>query len=193
MMRFVVCAGALGLAACASGGAAPEGGLRSNGTMPTLNQLGPQSPNGSGSGQASAYTTSDLGMQTYVSVPLDTAYLALKKAYLSLGVDITTQDASSHVVGNGRVSVRQKMLGRNLSAFFNCGLDAATGWPRADHYQVIFSVVSTLSNANAGRTRVVTLVTGQASDLATSASAVYCSSTGLMERTILKAAGYEAD
>jgi hypothetical protein len=193
MMRLVVCAGALGLAACASGGAAPEGGLRSNGPLPSSSTYGPQSANGNHNGQASGYTTSDLGMQTYVSVPLDTAYTALKKAYLSLGLEITTQDAGAHVVGNDRVSVRHKMLGRNLSAFFNCGLDAATGWPRADHYQVVFSVVSTLSNANAGRTRVVTLVTGQASDLATSASAVYCSSTGLMETTLLKTAGYQAD
>ncbi|HZS58445.1 MAG TPA: hypothetical protein VFA43_04195 [Gemmatimonadaceae bacterium] len=138
-------------------------------------------------------TSADLGMQTYVPQPLDSAYTNLKKAYLSMGIELTTLDPASHVVGNRRVAVRTKMLGRNLSAFLNCGQDAVMGWPRADHYQVIFSVVSTLSSADAGRTRVVTLVTGEASDMASSASAVYCSSTGALESTILKAAGYQAD
>jgi hypothetical protein len=197
MKRFIVCLGAVGLAACAS--SAPEGGLRSNGTLPSSNGLsvarrggdaGRQGPAGSGLGSATAYTSADLGMLTVVPSPLDSAYTALTKAYLSLGLPVT-RDPSAHVVGDDHVVVMRTMLGRRLSAFLNCGADAIMGSPRADTYQVTFSVMSTLSSADSGRTRVVTLVTGQASDLATSASSVYCSSTGLMERTLLKAAGFQ--
>jgi hypothetical protein len=130
-------------------------------------------------------------MQSYVPVSLDTAYTALKKAYLSLGLEITRQDPAAHVVGNPRVVVLHKMMGRNLSAYFNCGQDAVMGWARADHYQVIFSVVSTLSASDTARTRVVTLVTGSATDLSTSASTVNCSSTGVLETALLNAAGYQ--
>jgi len=195
-MRFAVGLGALGLAACAS--TAPEGGPRDSGPIPVQAMYSfPGTIKHPAAGQSGsrvyATTSADLGMQTFLSVPLDSAYRALQKGYLALGLELTTKDEASHVVGNNRVVVRQKMLGRNLSAYFICGQDAVMGWPRADHQQVIFSAVSTLSKADDGHTRVVTLVTGEASDLATSASAVYCSSTGLLETTILKAAGYEAD
>jgi hypothetical protein len=52
-------------------------------------------------------------------------------------------------------------------------------------------MVSTLTKNDAGSTRVVTLVTGMASDIATSASDVYCSSTGVLETALLNAAGYQ--
>jgi hypothetical protein len=189
MMRFAVCLGALGLAACAS--SAPEGGLRNNGPIPVSNGATKQrTSTGKGLSVANSYTSADLGMSTVVPAPLDTAYTALTKAYLSLGLQVS-RDPGAHVVGNDHVVVMRNMLGRKLSAFFNCGMDAVIGSPRADTYQVTFSVMSTLSAADAGHTRVITLVTGQAADLATSASAVYCSSTGLMENTLVRAAGFE--
>ena len=192
MMRYLVSLSAIALVGCAT--SAPEGGPRDNGAFPTTRQVnmrpGAVDATSNASGRASAMTSSDLGMLTNVPVPIDSAYAALTKAYASLGLPITTKDPVAHTVGNGRVVVLHKMMGRNLSAYLSCGIDPVMGRQRADTYQVIFSMVSTLMKNDSGSTRIVTLVTGQATDLATSASSVYCSSTGVLEGALLQAAGY---
>jgi hypothetical protein len=193
-MRWVMCAVPLVAVGCHTG--APEGGPRENGPFPTSSGISDTHqllPPGNSTGRANFTTTADLGLQTYLSVPVDTAFTALKKGYLSLGLEITKQDPAEHVVGNSRVVVLHKMMGRNLSAFLNCGPDAVMGWPRADHYQVIFSILSTLTARDSGHTRLVTLVTAEASDMATSASGIYCSSAGVLETALLNAAGYQPD
>ena len=187
-----MCAAALVAVGCHTG--TPEGGPRDNGAFPTssgLSKMGEALPHGNSTGRVSAFTTSDLGMLTTVPVPLDSAYSALTKAYATLGLPVTTNDPAEHTVGNRHVVVLHKMMGRNLSAFFSCGIDAVMGRQRADTYKVSFSMVSTLTKNDAGSTRVITLVTGMASDIATSASDVYCSSTGVLETALLNAAGYQ--
>lgn len=185
MMRFVVCAVALGVSGCASGGGAPAGGLR---------DVAETTPNGNSNhreGSHILYGNADLGEESIVPAPLDTAYAALTAAYQSLGVDIKTNDPSQHVFGNRHIVVMRTWLGSRLSTFFSCGNDPAIGAPRADSYQLIISVVSTLTAKDAQNTRVTTLASATATDLATSASAVYCASTGKIERSLLKAAGFQ--
>lgn len=187
MKRSVVCAVAAmvwGLVGCASGGQAPEGGVRDVAqTLP--------SESSSREGSHIIYGNADVGEESFVPVPLDTAYDAMTMAYKSLGVDIMTSDPAQHVLGNRHIVVMRTWLGSRLSTFFNCGNDPAIGTPRADSYQLIISVVSTLSPKDGQNTRVTTLASATATDLATSASAVYCPSTGKIERSLLKAAGFE--
>jgi hypothetical protein len=185
MMRFVVCAMTLAAMGCASkGGSPPEGGIRDVAETPTGNGNGRQ-------GAHIVYSDADLGDQTIVPAPLDTAYAAITTAYRSLGLEIKTSDPSAHMVGNQHIVVMGTWLGSRLSTYFSCGLDPTIGRPRADSYRLTISVVSTLSAKDAKDTRVTTLVSAQANDLATSASAVYCPSTGKLERTILRAAGFQ--
>jgi hypothetical protein len=184
MMRFVVCAMALGLVGCATGGGAPAGGLRD------VVETTPNGNNNSREGSHIVYSTADLGEENVVPAPLDTAYAAMMTAYRSLGVDIKTSDPARKVLGNRHIVVMRTWLGSRLSTFFNCGNDPAIGTPRADSYQLIISVVSTLSAKDGQSTRVNTLASATATDLSTSASAVYCPSTGKIERSLLKAAGF---
>jgi hypothetical protein len=184
MMRFVVWAMALGAMGCATGGGTPEGGLRD------VAEVSAGGANGRESSHI-VYTDADVGTQTIVPAPLDTAYAAIATAYQSLGLDIKTSDPSQHMLGNRHIVVMRTWLGSRLSTFFNCGNDPAIGSPRADSYQLIISVISTLSVKDAADTRVTTLVSAQANDLATSASAVYCPSTGKLERSIIRAAGFQ--
>jgi len=198
MMRFVVCATAAMALGCASGGgSAPEGGVRDIGTVQIPGGAGSKDSrggaSGAGAGTMTLYTSADVGMMTTVPAPVDAAYSALTKGYLSLGIDLATRDPGAHVIGNRHIVVMHEMFGHRLSAFFECGIDPVMGTQRADTYRLTYSVVSTLSSADAGQSRVTTLVTAQAADLATSASTVYCSSTGLMERTLLKASGFQPD
>lgn len=137
------------------------------------------------------YTNADVGNQTVVSAPLDSAYAALNAAYQSLGVDIKTSDPAQHMLGNRHIVAMRTFLGSHLSTFFDCGNDATIGTPRADSYQLSISVVSTLSAKDAQNTRVTTLATAMAIDLATSATPVYCPSTGKLERSLLRAAGFQ--
>jgi hypothetical protein len=187
MMRLMVGA-AVALAAwgCASGGGAapPEGGLR---------DLVETGNGGTGGRDAShiAYGSADMGEQAVLPAPIDSAYASLLMSYQSLGLQIKTSDPAQHVLGNRHIVVMRTWLGSRLSTFFNCGNDPALGTPRADSYQLIISVVSTLSAKDANSTTITTLTTAQANDLATSASSVYCSSTGKLERTLLKAAGFQ--
>jgi len=184
-MRFVVWAMALGAMGCATGGGTPEGGLR---------DVAETTPNGNSNSREGAhiiYGGADLGEQSIVPAPLDTAYAAITMAYQSLGLAIKTSDPSQHMLGNRHIVVMRTWLGSRLSTFFNCGNDPAIGSPRADSYQLIISVISTLSVKDAADTRVTTLVSAQANDLATSASAVYCPSTGKLERSIIRAAGFQ--
>jgi hypothetical protein len=184
-MRFVVCAMALGALGCATGGATPEGGSRS------VAETQFSGTNREGRDAHTLISNADLGSQNIVAAPVDTAYAAIATAYRSLGVDIKTSDPSQHMLGNRHIVMMHSWLGSRLSTFFNCGYDPALGTPRADSYQMIISVVSTLSAKDAQNTRVTTLATAQANDLATSASSVYCSSTGKIERSLLKAAGLD--
>lgn len=185
MMRFVVCAVALGVLGCASGGATPEGGLRNvTVTMPNENSSNRE-------GSHIIYGNADVGVESTVPTSLDSAYAAMNMAYQSLGLDIKTRVPTEHVLGNRHIVVMRTWLGSRLSTFFSCGNDPAIGSPRADSYQLIISVVSTLSAKDGQNTRVVTLASATATDLATSASTVYCPSTGKIERSLLKAAGFQ--
>jgi hypothetical protein len=186
MMRLMVgAAAALAAWGCASGGGAapPEGGLRD------VVEVGPG--NNGRDGSHVAYNSADLGEQAVLPAPIDSAYASLLMSYQSLGLQIKTSDPAQHVLGNRHIVVMRTWLGSRLSTFFNCGNDPALGTPRADSYQLIISVVSTLSAKDANSTTITTLATAQANDLATSASSVYCSSTGKLERSLLKAAGFQ--
>lgn len=139
------------------------------------------------------YGSAETGEAAQLGAPIDSAYAGILMAYRSLGIDIKTSDPAQHVLGNRHLVVMRRFLGSPLSTFFSCGNDPALGTPRADSYQMIISVVSTLVAKDANNTTVTTLATAQANDLATSASSVYCSSTGKLERSLLKAAGFQPE
>jgi hypothetical protein len=183
-MRIAVWMTALVALGCASGGSpAPEGGVRDVAETP-------QGGNGR-EGPHIVYGNADVGDQQVVFVSIDSAYKALATAYKSLGFDLKVDDPNQHLLGNRHVVKMRMMLGSRLSTFFNCGNDPAIGSPRADSYQLVFSVISTLTAKDSETTRIVTLVTGQANDMSTSASSVYCPSSGKLERAIVRAAGFD--
>jgi hypothetical protein len=192
MMRFVMCLSTISLAACASSGATTNDGLRQVGQTETATSAFNAGTNQAGGTSHVLYTTSDLGVETVVRGAVDTAYRAITRGYLSLGVDTKTMDDAAHVVGNKHLVAMHSMLGRPLSTFFNCGIDPTTGVMRADRYRLTISVVSTLGPGPQGATLVTTKAWAQAEDLATSASSVYCSSTGLIERSLVQASGLQA-
>jgi hypothetical protein len=183
-MRIAACVGVVGLLACATSGQAPEGGLRDVTESMTTD-------NNTRGKQYIIFTNADVGAQSVVRAPLDSAYAAISGAYKVLGLDVKTADPMAHTVGNKKIVAMRTLLGKRLSAYLDCGLDPALGVPRADEYRVTISMVSSLAAKDPTNTIVTTLVTAEANDLATSASSVYCSSTGTLERMLLRSAGYQ--
>jgi len=182
-MRLVVCLGALGVLACAGNNPPPEGGTR---TMAEVQGAG---RNGA---PVILERSDDLGALYVVQAPIDSAFRAIAGAYVTEGLALATRDAGEHVVGATRKTVMHAMLGRPLSAFFDCGSDPTIGVPRADRYRITFSARTTLMAADSSHTRVTTMVSAVAADLATSATPVECESTGALERILLHAAGFQA-
>jgi len=119
MMRFVMCLSTISLAACASSGVTTNDGLRQVGQTETATSAFNAGTNQAGGTSHVLYTTSDLGVETVVRGAVDTAYRAITRGYLSLGVDTKTMDDAAHVVGNKHLVAMHSMLGRPLSTFFN--------------------------------------------------------------------------
>jgi hypothetical protein len=194
MMRIAIGAmAALAVLGCASGGSGAsspqDGGLR---PLVVGGGNNPMDPKGGGGGRDvphTLYTTADIGEQAVLPAPIDSAYTSIVLAYRSLGIDIKTSDPAQHLVGNRHIVIMHTWLGSRPSSFFSCGNDA-TGIPRADSYQLVISVVSSLSPKDATHSTMLTLATAQANDVASTASSVYCPSTGRLEMMLLKAAGY---
>jgi hypothetical protein len=196
-MRLIACLSALGLLACATGsnGNAPQPAVQNLGDQPTGNghavALGGNNPNGMvhSAMPTAIYTAPDRGVVKSVSTPIDKAYTDIMSGYVGIGVQILSSDPKGYVVGNKRVVVTSTLNGQALSKFFNCGY-AASGFPRADSYRVTFSMLTSLYKVDSASTEITTLVTGAGEDPGTGAT-TSCHSTGVLERTLLRAAGYQ--
>jgi hypothetical protein len=132
-------------------------------------------------------TNPDYAIKGTINLPLDEAYAAMLVAYSKLGIEATTNDSGAHVVGNASMTVVHQFQREDLSRFFECGRDALGG-PRADHYRVTFSAISTLTAVGPQATEVETLVTAKGSDPGGNGSDVYCSTTGHLEAALVRAA-----
>jgi hypothetical protein len=189
-MRCVICGVTLWALGCAGSGSGLNEGPRPVGSTGTVTSAY-SSGNSGGGVSHPLYSSSDLGIEITLPVPVDSAYTAMERGYFNLGIDLKTRDDASHTIGNKKLIVMRQMLGHRASDLFDCGLDPTIGVQRADRYRLTVSVISTLSAAGPGRTVVTTKAYAEAEDLATSATPVYCSSTGLMERTLVQAAGLQ--
>ncbi len=133
-------------------------------------------------------TTADSPNDLTMERPLDDAYAAVVTAYIKLGIDVGTRDAERHIVGNVHVVAIHSLHGTALSRYLRCGVDIASG-PLADKDRLTISVVSTLTALGNGTTRVSTMVEGTAQPTSgDSNDPTHCSSTGMLEQTLVKAA-----
>jgi len=195
-MRLMVCLGAMGLLACASGsnGNEPQTAVRRVGEQPTGNGVsmaGGGKREGYSASAAPIYTAPDRAVVTTVATPVDRAFTNFLSGYLEIGIPILMSDPKAHVAGNKNVVVTSTLKGQRLSKYFNCG-NGATGFPRADSYRITFSILTSLFPKDSATTEARTFVSGQGVDPGTGATA-YCSSTGALERALLRAAGYTGD
>jgi hypothetical protein len=118
--------------------------------------------------------------------PVDEAFAALLLAYQKLGIVTATNDPVGHHIGNTSLTVLHRWNNEDVSRFFECGRDGATGTLRADRYRITFSVMSSLAAKGARETRIETVVTARGTDPGAGGS-VYCSTTGHLEALLIGA------
>lgn len=113
---------------------------------------------------------------------MDDVWTALKAAYEQLEIPVTATDHAGWRLGNPRAQTR-RIGDERMSRFFECGR-APTGRPRADQYDVTYSVFSRLEQTTDGQTVLLTEADGSARPRSVSTNPVHCSSMGTLERRI---------
>jgi hypothetical protein len=119
---------------------------------------------------------------TLVGFSLDRVWVALRVAYDSLAIPVSTVDATSHTIGNASLRIRRKLGNVAMSKYVNCG--NTQGGPSADSYELILGVVTRAEPAESGMTRLVTSVEAQGRPLTLSSEYARCTSTGGLETRI---------
>jgi hypothetical protein len=119
---------------------------------------------------------------TTVGFPLDRVWGALRVAYDSLAIPVSTADPASHTMGNSSLRIRRRLGTVAMSKYVNCG--NVQGGPSADSYELVLSVVTRAEPADQGMTRLVTSVDAQGRPVTISAEYMRCTSTGGLEKRI---------
>jgi len=107
------------------------------------------------------------------------AWTALAAVYEQLEIPVSVSDSMRWLVGNARVQAR-RIGGERISRYLECG-QASMGRPRADQYEVTYSIFSRLQQEQDGRTILVTELDASARPSSVSTNPVHCSSKGTLE------------
>jgi len=113
---------------------------------------------------------------------LDRVWGALRVAYDSAAVPVSTFDATSHTIGNSALRVRRRLGEVALSKYINCG--NTQGGNGADTYEVVFSIVTRAVPAESGTTRLTTVIDAQGRPITLGGEFTRCTSTGVLEKRL---------
>ena len=141
----------------------------------------------SGGAQAgeTAITTTTVSPTATVEIqaPLDRTWAALRAVYDSLGIPVSTVDASQHLLGNTGIKLRRQLGETPLIRLIDCG--SAQGGPNAETYEVFFAVATQLhTTADSGRTLASTSLQASARPVSFAGEYVACTSNGGLESRI---------
>ena len=144
-LRVISCVGLLG---CASSGATASGST----PLETIRISG-----GAGlpTTAVDTHPTNESAVIT-VGFPLDRVWLALRTAYDSLAIPVSSFDASTHTIGNASMRLRRRLGNVAMSKYVNCG--NVQGGPSADSYELVLSVVTRVEPSEPGMSRLSTSV-----------------------------------
>lgn len=181
-MRYLSLLGLLLTAACASQAAtsAPQAGPAR--TTTTITSGGATSP-GSNSATMLDVHRDTRGTAAVVRAPVDAVWAALPGVYEAAEIPVGTLDRKTRVIGNQQHQVRRRLMGKPLSHFVRCGVDAF-GIPHADSRPVTLSVLTYVLDATEQGTGVETRVSAVAKDAERSSAPIECTSTGALEKSI---------
>ena len=178
-MRRIRVFSSVALVACASGKGTSSPAAAAPSPQETVRLSG-----GGGVGQMTV-DTHPVTESARISVefPVDRVWSAMKTAYDSVGVPVTSMDQASHTIGNNSMRVRRRLGDVAMSKYVNCG--NVQGVQSADAYEVVGSVVTRLEAPDGpSRTRLTTLVDFQGRPMTIAAEFTRCTTTGQLEKRI---------
>jgi len=108
-------------------------------------------------------------------------WAALHSAFERLGIDVTTADVNTGLIGNSGYEARS-IEGHRLSRYFDCGSGLSS--QLTDSKVVTVAVMVHVQSAPKGVTVVTTTVDAFAHDRALSSNATHCVSRGRLESRI---------
>ena len=124
-------------------------------------------------------TSSDV---VHLAFTPDAVWRIMPSVYDSLGVTVSTMDQARKSIGNPGYKIRQKLGKAPLSRYIDCG--ASQIGPNADSYDVMLSVMSTVTPEGAQGAVLTTIVEAQAKPVTYSQGYSRCSSKGGIEKRI---------
>jgi|SRR4051812_37084911 hypothetical protein len=173
-MRRHTMVSCLALVGCASSGAAPAAGS----PQETVRISGGP---GLGTSTVDTHPTTAAATST-VGFALDRVWVALRTAYDSVAVPVATLDQATHTLGNSSLRIRRRLGDIAMSKYVNCG--NTQGGNGADTYEIVLSVLTQATPADAGMTRLVTSVEAQGRPITLAGEYTRCTTTGALEKKI---------
>lgn len=158
-----------------SGCATSTGALPETGTRQTVQVSGVQGRLNIVSGNSASTSV--------IAEPMELVWRALPTALDSLGIVVTSVDASQFVMGADHSKVRQRLGKTPLSRYLDCG-QTQIG-PNADSYDVTLTVMVQLQRGAAGTTAVTTSVDATAQPIAFRQAPSDCSTKGVLESRLV--------
>lgn len=179
-MRYAVISLGLFVAACAASSPSTEPG-------PQL----PASVQGTSTGMEVRLNRDDRAVGDVVSLTREEAWNALVGTYRELEVPIDARGSGDGVITTERFRAPRRLLDQPLSTYMDCG--SSIDGPRVRMWQVTARLVSELEEVDDG-VLVSTRLTASARPRdGNSTSPIGCSSTGALEREIVRLVGEGAE
>ena len=114
-----------------------------------------------------------------VGFPLDRVWGALRVAYDSLALPVSSMDVATRTIATQSLRARRRLGNVALSRYVNCG--NTQGGASADSYELMLSVTTQAAAGESGTTRLTTNVEAQGRPITLAAEYARCTSTGVLE------------
>jgi hypothetical protein len=131
----------------------------------------------------------DVTLPFSLDAPKDKAFAAVKSAYEDLNLTVDVTDPIAGTVGVQRIAGQTAFAGFRLSRLFDCGTNG-TGAANADTYRLNIVFLTLLDAQDASHTKLrIGVVANAIPAGGSTAQAVQCGSTGVLERKLVDLAG----
>lgn len=122
----------------------------------------------------------DVRLNQRLTVTRDEAWSVLPRVFEDLDVEVDVRDVAGRRLGASAHRFGSRILGRDASDFFDCGMDPGLNRPLAGQMPITAQVVTDVMASGAGA-ELRTTVQGTARRSGGNAGVATCRSTGLLE------------
>jgi hypothetical protein len=131
----------------------------------------------------------DVTLPFTLDAPKDKSFAAVKSAYEDLNLKIDVNDPANGTVGIQRIGAQNTFVGYRLSRLFDCGSNG-TGASNSDSYRLNIVFLTLIDPQDASHTKLrIGVVANAIPTGGSTAQAIQCNSTGLLEQKLVDLAG----